>query len=76
MQLSEETKRVLERKIGLPYAQIIAMSPSESDAHVEKVTGRKLTFSKEFDPRRTAPGNPLLSRKRFTTKEERDNRIV
>ena len=70
MGLQEETKKSLERNIGLPYEQIVALSPFEADAHVESITGKKLSFSKKSDSRKTVPGNPLLSRKHLRIMEE------
>ena len=72
MELSEETKAVLEKDIGLPYGQIVELSSSEADAYVEGSIGKKLSFSKKFDPRKIVPNNPLLSCRRLRTMEEVD----
>ena len=72
MLISEEAKKSLERNLRLPYEQIIALSPLEGDAHVEKVTGEKLTFSNKLAPWHMRRGEPLLSRRKFKTVEKVD----
>jgi len=40
--LSDETKELIARRIGLSVDQMIAMSADEIDKHIEKKIGKKL----------------------------------
>ncbi len=42
MALSDETKKSIERIVGLPFEDIIKMSPLHEKEYVEKKTGKKL----------------------------------
>jgi hypothetical protein len=66
-ELSNATRVILSRKLGMPFEEIIDMTAYEADDLVYAKTGRKPVYSKVRDPRRTGKGNPLLSRRRIRT---------
>lgn len=41
MYLSDETKRILSRQIGIPCEQLVTMDESEIQRYVEKKTGKR-----------------------------------
>ena len=44
--LSNETKEILSKRIGIPYEQLIRMDDEEIEAYIEQKTGKKITWSK------------------------------
>lgn len=45
-QLSNKTKEVLSKSIGIPYERLIQMDDEEIEAYIEKKTGKKITWPK------------------------------
>lgn len=45
-QLSKMTKELLSKRIGIPYEQLIQMDDEEIEAHIERKTGKKITWPK------------------------------
>jgi hypothetical protein len=71
--ISEETKKVLENNLGLPYEQLCGMDIYEEIAFVTAKTGKEPNFI--HDPRKIGRGNPLLALGKFTTMEEINTKI-
>lgn len=71
MQLKEETKRNIERVVGLPFHQIECLTLEEEIAHVEKRTGARVKFPTTATPL-AMTGEPLLTIGRYRTMEEVD----
>jgi hypothetical protein len=71
--ISEETKKVFENNLGLPYNQLCGMDINEEISFVKEKTGRSPQFI--HDSRKTGRGNPLLAQGRFTTIEEINKKI-
>jgi hypothetical protein len=71
--ISEETKKVLEKNLGLPYEQLCGMDIHEEIAFITAKTGSPPSFI--HDPRKIGRGNPLLARGKFTTMEEINAKI-
>ena len=44
--LSETTKELLSKRIGIPYEQLLKMDDEEIEAYIEKKTGKKITWPK------------------------------
>ncbi len=70
MYLSNETKALLEKRLGKTLSEIKRMDLDEEIAFVEGKTGRKLVFSRKVDSRMVSRGNPLLAQGRIITKEQ------
>ena len=45
-QLSDKTKELLSKRIGIPYEKLIQMEDEEIDAYIEQKTGKKITWLK------------------------------
>ena len=45
--LSNKTKELLSKRIGIPYEKLIHMDDEEIEAYIEKKTGKKLLGLKE-----------------------------
>ena len=45
-QLSNKTKEILSKRIGIPYERLIQMDDEEIEAYIEKKTGKKITWPK------------------------------
>lgn len=45
-QLSQQTKELLSKRIGIPYEQLLEMSDEEIDEYIEKKTGKKIQWPK------------------------------
>ena len=45
-QLSNKTKELLSRRIGLPLEKLNQMSDEEIEAYIEQKTGKKITWPK------------------------------
>ena len=45
-QLSNKTKELLSKRIGIPYEKLIQMEDEEIDAYIEQKTGKKITWLK------------------------------
>ena len=43
-QLSNKTKELLSKRIGIPYEKLIQMEDEEIDAYIEQKTGKKITW--------------------------------
>jgi len=71
--ISEETKKVLENNLGLPYEQLCGMDVHEEIAFVAAKTGKEPRFI--HDPGKIGRGNPLLALGKFTTMEEINAKI-
>lgn len=72
--LREETKRAIEKATGLPYDEIVRMSPEEKAEYVKK-RHPNITFSREVDYRKMPRGNVLLAQGRIKTIEEVNKEI-
>ena len=70
MHLSNETKALLEKRLGKTLSEIKRMDLDEEIAFVEGKSGRKLVFSRKVDSRMVGRGNPLLAQGRIITKEQ------
>jgi len=71
--ISDETKKVLETNIGLPYEQLCDLDLHEEISFVKAKTGKILKFV--HNPKRIGRGNVLLARGKFTTMEEINAKI-
>lgn len=76
MYLRDDTKRILEKALGITIKELAAMSCDEENLFVEKKIGKKPIFSKTIDHRISTRGNHLLLQKRITTMEEIDTKIM
>lgn len=45
-QLSDKTKELLSKRIGIPYEKLIQMEDEEIDAYIEQKTGKKIPWLK------------------------------
>ena len=45
-ELSNETKAMLSKRIGIPYDQLIQMDDEKIEAIIEQKTGKKITWPK------------------------------
>ena len=45
-ELSNETKAILSKRIGIPYDQLIQMDDEKIEAIIERKTGKKITWPK------------------------------
>ncbi len=45
-ELSNKTKEIVSKRIGIPYEKLIQMEDEEIDAYIEKKTGKKITWPK------------------------------
>lgn len=45
-QLSNKTKELLSKRIGIPYEKLIQIEDEEIDAYIEQKTGKKITWPK------------------------------
>lgn len=70
MYLSDETKALLEKRLGKTLSEIKRMDLDEEIAFVEGKTGKKLVFSRRVDSRMVSRGNPLLAQGRIITREQ------
>lgn len=76
MYLRDDTKQILEKALGITVKDLAAMSCDEENLFVEKRIGRKPIFSKIIDHRISTRGNHLLLKKRITTMDEIDAKIM
>ena len=74
--LSDETKKRLSERIGIPFEKLVDMDDSEITAYIEQKNGKKMGFSRP-NPMFTGSGDDsvLLDRGRLGTMEEVDKRI-
>lgn len=45
-ELSNKTKELLSKRIGIPYEKLVQMEDEEIDAFIEQKTGKKITWPK------------------------------
>lgn len=45
-QLSDKTKEIISRKVGIPYEQLIEMDDEDIEKYIEKKTGKKIKWPK------------------------------
>ena len=45
--LSNKTKEILSKSIGIPYEKLIQMDDEEIEAYIEQKTGKKIIWPKE-----------------------------
>lgn len=45
-ELSNKTKELLSKRIGIPYEKLIQMDDEEIEAYIEQKTGKKITWPK------------------------------
>ncbi|MBQ8625947.1 MAG: hypothetical protein IJ419_07295 [Agathobacter sp.] len=72
MYLKEETKRNIERTVGLPFEKIQTLTTEEEITHVQQCTGKTLQYPKFVDWRFIAIGEPLITMGRCRTMEDVD----
>ena len=70
MHLKEETKRNIERVVGLPHKHIQCLTLDEEMTYIKTRTGKQLRWP--ANACRSCTGNPLLSLGRYRTMEEVD----
>lgn len=44
--LSEKTKELLSKRIGIPYERLLEMDDEEIEVYIEQKTGKKITWPK------------------------------
>lgn len=71
----EETKALLEKRIGISLEELARMDYDEEIAFVEKKIGRPLEFPPGIDWRKPQPRNILLSRGRFLVNKKPRSRF-
>jgi len=71
--ISDETKKVLETSLGLPYEQLCGLDLHEEISFVKAKTGKSPKFV--HNPKKIGRGNVLLARGKFTTMEEINSKI-
>ena len=76
MYLTTNTKQLLENVLGISILELANMTADEEIAFIKKRTGKKPTFSKKRDFRKSARGNHLIVTKRIAPMEEIDQRIM
>ena len=74
--ISKEAKIILEKNIGLSLSQIYDLNVSDEIDLVKAKTGKTISFTKNLDSRKIGRGNPLLARRKITTMEEINEKIV
>jgi len=67
--VNEETKQAIEKSTGLPYDEIIRISPEQRNEYVKR-EHRDITFPNEVDPRKMPRGNVLLGQGKIITRED------
>lgn len=74
--LSNETKSLLSKNIGIPYEKLINMDHDDIQKYIEEKNGKKMTYSKP-DPRFTGSGDDsvLIDNGRYTTMEDTNKKI-
>lgn len=65
MYLTDETKRILSKKIGIPYEKLIKMDVEEIEKYIEQKIGKKITW----------PEGAIVDGLPIKTMEETDKRI-
>ncbi len=45
-QLSNKTKEIISKRIGIPYEKLVQMDDEEIEAYIEQKTGKKITWPK------------------------------
>jgi len=71
--ISEETKKIFEKNLGLPYERLCGLDIQDEIAFVKEKTGGTLKFI--HDSRKIVRGNPLLARGKFTTMDEINTKL-
>ena len=74
-QLNENTRKIIERNIGMSLDELINTDASEQTSIVETKIKKPIVFSAEDTPRKTGRGNPLLAMKRYKTIDEVNKHI-
>ncbi len=74
MAIGTEARKVLERNLKLNIRQM-GMPAFAENAHIQSITGKTVSYSKDFDARVMARGNALLSLSRGDTEEEINAKI-
>lgn len=78
MKLSEETKKSISETVGIPFDELIEMDDEQILAHIEKKTGKKVTFSKEpphVSLMGTGDDSVLIDQGKIRTMEDVDAKI-
>ena len=68
--VSDTTKKNLERVIGLSYDEVRQLTLQQEIEIAEDRSGKKMMFSREKKRGTHGRGNPLLARRRFKTNED------
>ena len=45
-ELSEKTKKIISRKVGIPYEQLLEMDDEKIEKYIEQKAGKKITWPK------------------------------
>lgn len=76
-ELSERTKRNISNCVGVPFEQIIGLTPEEEvQAASRKRGGGEIVFSRKRRRGRMGRGSPLLARKKIRLISEVDKKIA
>ena len=72
MYLKEETKKNIERVVGLPFEKVQTLTTEEEVVLVQQRTGKTLQYPKSVDWRFVVTGEPLITLGRCRTMEDVD----
>lgn len=72
--ISNNTKRNLERSLGISLCDFTKLSADEERIWIEKRAGTKLQFSKRKKHGIIGRGNPLLARRKLRTIKDLDQK--
>jgi hypothetical protein len=70
IELGKEMQDVISRRLGIPFNDVLNLTPDEADALVCSKIGHMPVYGKKRDPRRIGRGSPLLARRKIKTLED------
>lgn len=73
--LSIQARKCIEQSVGMPFEDILRMSPEEELEHVQKKTGRPVTYSKKLIGSIMGRGNPYIAVGKITMPEDMERRL-
>ncbi|MDR0991787.1 MAG: hypothetical protein LBL87_02665 [Ruminococcus sp.] len=73
IELGKEMQDVISRRLGIPFNDVVNLTPDEADNLVREITGKAPIYGKKRDNRRIGRGNPLLARRKIRTLEDLEN---
>jgi len=76
MYLDDTTKNILKSKIGKDVLDLSKMGMIDEQSLIVSVSGKMPVFSKQSDSHIMGRGNPLIARKRISTMEDIDKKIM